>query len=102
MMGIDCEFRKMFGYPAYFKNGNMFAGLVGDMLFLRLSESDREEIMRLQPAIRPLEPRPGKVMKEYVVLPEDLYRDEKLFDAWLKRSYDYASSLPAKKKGTKK
>jgi TfoX/Sxy family transcriptional regulator of competence genes len=102
MKNIDCEYRKMFGYPAYFINGNMFAGLFEDMLFLRLSESDREEMMRLQPGARPLEPRPGRAMKEYVVLPEELYRDEKLFDEWLGRSYAYASALPSKRKGEKK
>jgi TfoX/Sxy family transcriptional regulator of competence genes len=101
MKGIDCEYRKMFGYPAYFINGNMFAGLFEDMLFLKLSASDREDIIQLEPGVRPFEPMPGRAMKEYLMIPENLYRDE-LFDEWLKRSYDYASSLPPKKKGIKK
>ena len=36
-------------------------------------------------------------MKEFVVLPERLYGDGMEFDHWLKRSYDWASSLPPKK-----
>ena len=39
------EARKMFGYPALFVNGNMFAGLVRDMMVLRLSERDRTEFL---------------------------------------------------------
>ena len=36
------ERRKMFGCPAYYINGNMFAGVYGRQLFLRLPE--RSEI----------------------------------------------------------
>ncbi len=33
--------RKMFGYPCAFVNGNMFAGLFQDEMFLRLSDEGR-------------------------------------------------------------
>ncbi|WXG47581.1 MAG: TfoX/Sxy family protein [Candidatus Atabeyarchaeum deiterrae] len=46
MRGVKCEFRKMFGYPAYFINGNMFVGIHGDSLFIRLSKPDIEEIRK--------------------------------------------------------
>ena len=39
----ECERRKMFGCPAWFVNGNMFAGAFADRIFLRLSEEDRRE-----------------------------------------------------------
>jgi TfoX/Sxy family transcriptional regulator of competence genes len=45
MKNVNCEYRKMFGYPAYFINGNMFAGVHGEKLFIRLPESEAEEIM---------------------------------------------------------
>lgn len=32
----------MFGHPAAFVNGNMFAGLVKEKMILRLDESDSE------------------------------------------------------------
>ena len=35
------ERRKMFGYPAAFVNGNMFAGLHESGLVLRLPDADR-------------------------------------------------------------
>lgn len=37
----NAELRKMFGYPAAFAAGNMFAGVFGESLFVRLAESDR-------------------------------------------------------------
>ncbi|MDD1679063.1 MAG: TfoX/Sxy family protein [Methanomicrobiales archaeon] len=95
---IDCEYRSMFGYPAYFINGNMFLGAFQDLLFLRLSENDRERIIKLQPDVKPFEPMPGRVMKEYVVLPVSLYTTEESFHEWLQKSVRYTSSLPLKKK----
>jgi TfoX/Sxy family transcriptional regulator of competence genes len=38
LAGVDCEKKVMFGYPAYFINQYMFAGLFEDKLFIRLSE----------------------------------------------------------------
>ncbi|WP_091688811.1 TfoX/Sxy family protein [Methanococcoides vulcani] len=37
----DVEFRKMFGSPVYFVNGNMFIGVHGDGIMLRLQEEDQ-------------------------------------------------------------
>ena len=34
MKNVKCDYKKMFGYPAYFINGNMFVGVHGDKLFL--------------------------------------------------------------------
>ena len=46
------ERRKMFGYPAVFVNGSMFAGLVRDRMILRLADRDRERFLAL-PGRRP-------------------------------------------------
>jgi TfoX/Sxy family transcriptional regulator of competence genes len=96
MENVDCQFRKMFGYPAYFINGNMFAGIHGDKLFIRLSEADVKKIMKAHLEVTPLEPMPGRAMSGYVVLPKPLYTDDKVFAEWLDRSIAYASSLPPK------
>ena len=40
MKNKNCDYKKMFGYPAYFLNGNMFVDIHGDKLFLRLSDPD--------------------------------------------------------------
>jgi hypothetical protein len=40
MKYTNCDYKKMFGYPAFFVNGNLFVGVHGDKLFLRLSDAD--------------------------------------------------------------
>ena len=60
--------RPMFGNISAFVNGNMFAGLFGDDLFVRLSDESRKELLEEKGASL-LEPMKGKHMKEYVVLP---------------------------------
>ncbi len=94
---LNCDFRKMFGYPAYFVNGNMFTGIHGDKLFIRLSESEIKKLTEMNLAATPFEPVHGRSMKGYVVVPQFFYSNEKLFDEWLKKSFKYASSLPPKK-----
>jgi TfoX/Sxy family transcriptional regulator of competence genes len=73
MKGFDCEKRLMFGYPAYFINSNMFVGLFQDQLFVRLSEQHVEELRAAHHVLSNLEPMPGRPMKDYYVLPKDLY-----------------------------
>jgi hypothetical protein len=53
--------------------------------------SENDEVM-------PFEPMKGRVMKEYVVLPDSLYNDTEKFHELLRSSYDHVSSLPVKKK----
>ncbi len=97
MKGKNCDFKKMFGYPAFFVNGNMFTGLFADNLFLRLSDSDKEKITKEYHGVGTFEVMPGRVMKDYVTIPKEVYCDEKTFDRWLDKSMKYASSLPPKK-----
>jgi len=97
MKDKNCDYKKMFGYPAYFFNGNMFVGVHGDKLFLRLSEADTAEIKKDCPSVTTFEPMPGRAMKGYVVLPKSLYSDNKAFNDWLGKSMKYAAELPPKK-----
>lgn len=86
----------MFGYPAAFANGHLFAGLHQEDCILRLSEPARERAMREHGA-RPFEPMPGRRMREYVALPETLLRDRAALTAWLARSLRYVRSLPPRR-----
>jgi TfoX/Sxy family transcriptional regulator of competence genes len=88
--------RSMFGYPVWFVNNNMFAGLHQDNLFVRLSAIDQKELFAAYDEAAVLEPMPGRQMKEYAVLPESLYNDALEFARWLGRSHAYVSSLPPK------
>ena len=93
------ERRKMFGYPAAFVKGKMAAGLHASGLVLRLKDSDREKL--LEAGGRPFEPMPGRVMGGFVVAPEGLAGRKAELKRWLQRSYQFAASLPAKKKKKK-
>jgi len=53
----------MFGNISAFVNGNMFAGLFGNDLFVRLSKESRKELLEKQGASL-LEPMKGRPMKE--------------------------------------
>ncbi len=90
--------KKMFGQPAFFVNGNMFAGVFGDQVFIRLSEADRDEFLKGFDEASLFEPVSGRSIKEYVSVPESLFHEDALFRGFLNKSYSYASSLPVKKK----
>ena len=93
------EPRKMFGYPCAFVNGQMFVGVFQDRLMLRLSDADRVKFLTLEGA-KPFEPMPGRPMREYVEVPDDVLKSAEL-KKWLKKSLAYAQSLPPKKKAKK-
>jgi TfoX/Sxy family transcriptional regulator of competence genes len=98
MKSVKCDYRKMFGYPAYFVNGYMFTGIHGDKLFLRLSDKDIEEIAKSNKDVIPFEPMPGRAMKGYIVLPKSIYSNKTLFKDLISKSVKYVSSLPPKQK----
>ena len=95
---IDHEKRTMFGMPAYFIHGNMFAGVFGHLIMVRLPPADQEQVKAAHPGAGPFEPMPGRPMKEYVTLPASVSDDPDELDRWLRRSQSYAASLPPKEK----
>ncbi|MHB8085493.1 MAG: TfoX/Sxy family protein [Dehalococcoidia bacterium] len=97
LIRFTCDRRMMFGSPVYMINRNMFAGVHQDNIFIRLSATDRKLIVDTVAGAAQFEPLKGHVMKEYVTVPETLYRDTNAFNGWLLRSYAFAASLPAKK-----
>ncbi|MDP2663827.1 MAG: TfoX/Sxy family protein [Dehalococcoidia bacterium] len=96
-----CLKRQMFGCPAYFLNGNMFAGIHQDNMILRLSEPDKAELLGDPAGAVPFEPMPGRPMKEYVVVPDAIYGNPSRLEQWLTRSFQYVSSLPPKEAKSK-
>jgi len=65
--GPAVTLRPMFGNLAAFVNGNMFAGLFGEDLFVRLSEDDSAGVRKQ--GGRDFEPMPGRAMRGYVTVP---------------------------------
>ena len=87
----------MFGYSCVFAKGNMFAGLHEGGMVLRLSDEQRTEFLRLKGA-KQFEPMPGRVMREYVVVPKVLLNASEELRPWIEKSLAFVSSLPAKPK----
>ena len=87
--------RLMFGYPCAFENGQMFAGLFGDALFVRLGEADRAALLALKGAA-PFAPMPGRPFTNYLVLPPSMLEDEEAVRGWMSRARAFAKTLPAK------
>jgi TfoX/Sxy family transcriptional regulator of competence genes len=86
--------RPMFGNLAGFANGNMFTGLFGSDLFVRLTDADRERLLAEGGA--DFAPMPGRPMRGYVVLPAGWgdRRGESI--KWMERALEFTLSLPAK------
>lgn len=88
--------RPMFGNISAFVNGNMFFGLFGDDLFVRLSAGDQAELLKKKGASN-LEPMKGKPMKDYIVLPRAWKDEPQTMRAWISKSLEWSSKLPTKK-----
>ncbi len=96
MLNCQCERRVMFGSPTFFVRGNMFAGVHEDTIIIRLSQPDLKEIFTKLTDVRPFTPMGNRPMKEYAAMPQNVASQQDVLKHWLDRSYEYASSLPAK------
>ena len=85
----------MFGYPAAFVRGHMFAGLFQDSMILRLSAEDRADCSGRLGA-QPFEPMPGRPMREYLTVPPAMLESPAELERWVGKAFAYAGSLPAK------
>lgn len=90
----DIERRSMFGCPAAFVNGNLFAGAHQNRINLRLDEPTRAAC--LADGFDPFEPMEGKPMREYVCPPEARSADVQFLMPWLRKAYEYGRGLPPK------
>ncbi len=92
--GIDIK--PMFGNLAAFVNGNMFCGLFGSDVGIRLGEPSRVDLLAI-PGAGPFGP-PGRPMKEDVSLPPK-WRDttDERVDAWVHRAFENTAAMPPKK-----
>ncbi|MHA1211895.1 MAG: TfoX/Sxy family protein [Candidatus Heimdallarchaeota archaeon] len=95
---FDYTKRKMFGSQSYFVNGNMFAGVFEETIFVRLKEEDREQIFQEEDDVYHFEPHEGRKMREYIILTDSIYREMPKVEQWVERAYNYADSLPPKQK----
>jgi TfoX/Sxy family transcriptional regulator of competence genes len=89
------QLRPMFGNQAVFVNGNMFAGLFGKQMFVRLPEAERLWLMEQEGATE-FSPMPGKAMKEYIVIPETWRQEPDKVRDWIGQSLAWIGAMPEK------
>ena len=85
--------RPMFGNLASFIHGNMFAGLFGEDLFVRLVEPDQEQL--LAEGGTQFAPMPGRPMRGCITVPG--WRSDGLTAGrWIQRALATTAALPPK------
>jgi TfoX N-terminal domain len=89
------ERRAMFGYPCAFVGGNMFAGLRGADLIVRLPPDARATLLEM-PGARIFEPIVGQPMRAYAIAPDTMIADTAALRDWVTRAFAYAAMLPPK------
>jgi len=87
------EVKPMFGNLGAFVNGNMFMGLFGSDVGVKLPPADQEELLT-RPGTGPFGPA-ERPMGGYVTLPGDWRAEEA--QPWIDRSLAHVAALPAKK-----
>jgi TfoX/Sxy family transcriptional regulator of competence genes len=92
--------RPMFGNLAAFVNGNMFAGLFGEDLFVRLPDEQSAPIRKQ--GGRDFEPMAGRAMKGYVTVPSTWRSQTAASKQWIAASLTFARGLPPKAPAGKK
>jgi TfoX/Sxy family transcriptional regulator of competence genes len=86
--------RPMFGNLAAFVNGNMFTGLFGEDLFVRLSEEDSAKVRKQ--GGRDFEPMKGRAMKGYVTVPSTWRTKPDAAQVWITTALELTRRLPPK------
>src|SRR6202022_1863580 len=86
--------RPMFGNLAGFVNGNMFCGLFGEDLFVRVSEDDQAKVRKQ--GGRAFEPMAGRAMTGYVLVPAGWQKKPDATRAWIVTALSWSRALPPK------
>jgi TfoX/Sxy family transcriptional regulator of competence genes len=96
------ETLQMFGGVAAKVNGNLFGGTFGRSVMLLLSEKDRAEALELDGAA-PFDPMGNGAMRsDKIQMPESIMDDPAELKSWVKRSFEFALTLPKKAKKSAK
>jgi TfoX/Sxy family transcriptional regulator of competence genes len=90
----EVEVKPMFGNLGAFVHGNMFAGLFGSAVGVRLAEPDARELAAVEGS-GPFGPE-GHAMSGYTSLPASWRSDADLAASWVERARDHVGTLPPK------
>ena len=86
--------KPMFGNLGAFVNGNMFMGLFGATVGVRLDEAGRAALSAVD-GTGPFGPE-GRPMREYVALPDAWRDDPDAGSEWVSRALEFSAGLPPK------
>ena len=92
--------RPMFGNLAAFVNGNMFAGLFGEDLFVRLPDDESARVRKQ--GGRDFAPMAGRPMKGYVTVPSTWRAKPEPAQGWIVTALDLTGRMPPKVATAKK
>lgn len=92
--GPAVTLKPMFGQLSAFVNGNMFCGLFGEELVVRLPEPEIAKVK--QQGGRDFEPMAGHKMGGYVMVPGDWRAKPASASALVKRALAVTGAMPAK------
>ena len=93
--------KQMFGGVAFLVNGNMCVGIHKDELIVRLAAEATDQALR-EKHTRIFDLSGGRTMKGWILVqPKGLATDAAL-GKWVGIGLEYAASLPAKKRASKK
>ena len=88
------EVKPMFGNLGAFVNGNMFAGLFGSSIGVRLDDAGRSELEALD-GVGPYGPE-ERPMRGYLGLPAQWREDPEQAAHWVEKALSHVASLPPK------
>ena len=84
----------MFGGLCFTLRGNMCCGILNDDLVLRVAPDLAKKYLA-EPHVRPMD-FTGRPMKNFLYVGPKGYRTAPALKKWIKRSLDFAASLPPK------
>ena len=90
----EVTLKPMFGNLSAFVNGNMFAGLFGEDLFVRLPDPEIAAVKKQ--GGRDFEPMAGHAMRGYVIVPSTWRAKPAPASILVKRSLALIRAMPAK------
>lgn len=94
------EIKPMFGNLGAFVNGNMFMGLFGADVGVKLADAGREKLLA-EPGAGPFGPA-ERPMGGYVTLPAAWRAEPDAAQPWIGEALEHVGALPPKKMAPKK
>nr|MBA2634991.1 TfoX/Sxy family protein [Chloroflexota bacterium] len=91
----DVVEKRMVGGRSFMVAGHLCCGVTGSDLMIRVGPAAHESSLA-QPDARPMQ-LAGRLLMGYVLVAPEGYRAPAALGAWLKRGFDFVSTLPAKR-----